>query len=79
MNIVLRGSGDVSFEDIICDACTTELVGSGDVRMDHLDAKKSTAVLVGSGDITLRGDVTRLNSYTRGSGDIHTQKLKIGK
>ena len=71
MNIVLRGSGDVSFEDIICDACTTELVGSGDVRIDHLDAKKSTAVLVGSGDINItEANVIDTDLSVRGSGDI---------
>ena len=71
MNIVLRGSGDVSFDDIICDACTTELVGSGDIRINHLDAKTSTAVLVGSGDIRIEeANVQETDLSLRGSGDI---------
>ena len=71
MNIVLRGSGDVRFEDIICDACTTELVGSGDISINHLDAKKSTAVLVGSGDIRIiEANVEETDLSLRGSGDI---------
>jgi len=71
MNIVLRGSGDVSFEDIICDACTTELVGSGDININHLDARTSTAVLVGSGDIKINeANVLETDLSLRGSGDI---------
>ena len=71
MNIVLRGSGDVEFEDIICDACTTELVGSGDIDINHLDARTSTAVLVGSGDIKIsEANVLETDLSLRGSGDI---------
>ena len=71
MNIVLRGSGDVEFEDIICDACTTELVGSGDININHLDARTSTAVLVGSGDIKIsEANVLETDLSLRGSGDI---------
>jgi hypothetical protein len=71
MEIVLRGSGDVSFEDIICDACTTELVGSGDININHLDARTSTAVLVGSGDIEIsEANVLETDLSLRGSGDI---------
>ena len=71
MNIVLRGSGDVGFKDIICDACTTELVGSGDINIDHLDARTSTAVLVGSGDIKIsEANVVETDLSLRGSGDI---------
>ena len=71
MNIVLRGSGDVSFKDIICDVCTTELVGSGDIRIDYLNAKTSTAVLVGSGDIRItEANVQETDLSLKGSGDI---------
>lgn len=71
MNIVLRGSGDVGFENIICDACTTELVGSGDININHLDARTSTAVLVGSGDISIsEANVSETDLSLRGSGDI---------
>ena len=71
MNIILRGSGDVRFEDILCDACTTELVGSGDININHLDAKTSTAVLVGSGDIKIsEANVMETDLSLRGSGDI---------
>ena len=71
LSIVLRGSGDVGFKDIICDDCTTELVGSGDVNIDHLDARTSAAVLVGSGDIRIsEANVLETDLSLRGSGDI---------
>ena len=71
MEIILRGSGNVDFDDIICDACTTELVGSGDVNINLLDARTSTAVLIGSGDITINeANVLETDLSLRGSGDI---------
>ena len=71
MEIVLRGSGDVDFDEILCDACTTELVGSGDININLLDARKSSAVLVGSGDITINeANVDETDLSLRGSGDI---------
>lgn len=71
MEIMLRGSGDIGFSDIICDVCTTELVGSGDVNIEHLDARKTTAVLVGSGDIKIsEANVQETDLSLRGSGDI---------
>lgn len=71
MDIVLRGSGDIAFNDIICDGCTTELVGSGDITIEHLDVRTSTAVLIGSGDIAINeANVVETDLSLRGSGDI---------
>lgn len=71
MTIVLRGSGDIDFKDIICDHCTTELVGSGDIEIGRLDSHTSTVSLIGSGDIKLKQWNVRETEVTlRGSGDI---------
>ena len=71
MNITLRGSGDIEFESIICDDCTTELVGSGDIDVSHLDGRTSTVVLIGSGDIRIsEANVVETDLSLRGSGDI---------
>lgn len=71
MNIMLRGSGNIEFESIICDDCTTELVGSGDIDINHLDGRTSTAVLIGSGDININeANVRETDLSLRGSGDI---------
>lgn len=71
MEAVLRGSGDMKINDLICDACHVELVGSGDIDIDRLETKESDVSLVGSGDINIdqyRVLSTRLG--LRGSGDI---------
>lgn len=69
--IVLRGSGDVHFRDIICDRCLTDLIGSGDVDIDQLEAQSSSATLVGSGDIDIRQQRVRDTDISlKGSGDI---------
>lgn len=56
-----------------------ELKGSGDIKMRLEGCGIVHSRLMGSGDITLSGDVDVLNSYTRGSGDMHTKGLEIRK
>lgn len=71
MDIVLRGSGDIDLGNIICDACTAELVGSGDININRLETRKSTAVLVGAGDINIiQANVVETDLSLKGSGDI---------
>ncbi len=71
LSIVLRGSGDIDFEDIICDDCTTELIGSGDIDIKRLDTQNSTISLIGSGDISVKQWNTRATDVMlKGSGDI---------
>lgn len=70
---VLRGSGDIDVEDIICDECEVELVGSGDFDMKRLDAKEVAVSLIGSGDIEMNlWNVTSTSLALKGSGDIET-------
>ncbi len=117
LDLSVRGSGDISFQNIICDRIKTSVVGSGDIDIKYVDAKLSDIELVGSGDvkirqskvsqtkielkgsgdvkvycdncgtidcrlvgsgdITLSGSIRKLNQTSRGSGDIHTDQLKI--
>jgi len=119
LDVVLKGSGDIEFSDVICDKLKTsvvgsgdleigkvvalqsdiELVGSGDVKVKQQQVKQTQVELkgsgdiklnlqkcgivncrlLGSGDITLQGDVLKLNSTRRGSGDINTNGLTIKK
>jgi hypothetical protein len=71
MQISLRGSGDMTFENIICDDCVTELVGSGDITVKRLEAFTSEISLVGSGDMEVKQwNVDETDISLRGSGDI---------
>lgn len=71
MEIVLRGSGDMSIKDLICDACRVELVGSGDIDISRLETKESDVTLIGSGDIAIdQWRVLSTHLSLKGSGDI---------
>ena len=74
LDISLNGSGDVEFDDVICDDIDVSLVGSGDVEVKQVQTLRSRVNLVGSGDVSMRfvnsGDV---EAKLLGSGDI---KLK---
>lgn len=70
---VLRGSGDIDVEDVICDECEVELVGSGDFDINRLEAKDVSVSLIGSGDIEVNlWNVTSTSIALKGSGDIET-------
>jgi hypothetical protein len=47
------------------------------VKVNCKDCGTVDCRLVGSGDITLSGTIQKLNQTSRGSGDIHTDQLKI--
>ncbi len=71
LGITLRGSGDITFNDIICDNIRTELVGSGDIRLKKVDALNSEVILVGSGDMNIsQKNVRKTGIELKGSGDI---------
>ena len=71
MSVVLRGSGDMTFNDILCDHCTTELTGSGDIDIQRLEAITSSVTLIGSGDVDVfQNNVQETDIMLRGSGDI---------
>ena len=70
LEISLQGSGDISFDDVICDQVEVSLVGSGDVDVKNVKAQRSYINLVGSG-------VKKYKSNVRGSGDINAGGLMI--
>ena len=71
MDIVLRGSGDIDIDSLICDRCQVELVGSGDIDVNRLEAQRVSASLIGSGDIDLKlKKVQNTKLSLKGSGDI---------
>ena len=71
LDITLRGSGDINFEDIICDRVKVSLVGSGDVAVDNVETQQAQLELIGSGDIKMNfTNSGKVNSRLMGSGDI---------
>ena len=79
VNVSLVGSGDVEVKHVKALRSLVDLVGSGDIKMRFDDSGEVESRLTGSGDITLSGAVKHYNSYVRGSGDMHTEKLDIGE
>ena len=80
LDLGLRGSGDIDFDDIVCDAINVTLVGSGDVEIDRVESITSNVQLQGSGDVKIKQNnvrVTSLNLY--GSGDIEVVCSKCDK
>ena len=66
--VAVAGSGDVKAYDFIADAVEAKVSGSADIKVT---AKKAiTARVSGSGDITYKGNPTKVDTKTAGSGDI---------
>lgn len=71
MNIMVKGSGDVSFSDIICNSLEASVYGSGDVELKNVKAARTSFVVKGSGDISAKFDgCGTVESFIYGSGDI---------
>ena len=71
LEVVLRGSGDIDFDDIICDNLDASLMGSGDIEIDKLESITSKLQLKGSGDVTVKqNNVRKTDLELYGSGDI---------
>ena len=77
--VELVGSGDIEISQQRVKKTNVELKGSGDIKMSLRDCGTIDCRVTGSGDITLRGDVRKVNQYSRGSGDVNTAGLTIRK
>lgn len=74
LTLTLKGSGDIDFEDIICDKFEVNLAGSGDVDINKVETLTSNLQLRGSGDIKVSQQKVRhteLNVVGSGDIDIH--------
>jgi hypothetical protein len=64
----ISGSGKVLAADLQADRCVVRIAGSGDVEINvknELDANIS-----GSGSVTYKGDPSKVNSHSSGSGNV---------
>ena len=79
VNVSLVGSGDVELKNVKMLRSYVDLVGSGDVKVRFSESGSVESSLTGSGDITLSGTVRNFTSNVRGSGDMHTDGLRISE
>ena len=71
LTIELRGSGDIRFNNVICDKVCVSLIGSGDVSLDRVQTQWGQLDVIGSGDIEAFFDQSgEVNAQVKGSGDI---------
>jgi hypothetical protein len=71
LTIELRGSGDIRFNNVICDKVSVSLIGSGDVSLDRVQTQWGQLDVIGSGDIEAFFDQSgEVNAQVKGSGDI---------
>ena len=79
VHVSLIGSGDIEVRKVTAQQSWLDLVGSGDIKMTFDNSGRVESRLMGSGDIKLRGSVKENRTHVRGSGEIDTNELKIGK
>ena len=71
LDVKLNGSGDIDFDDVICDAVNVEVLGSGDVNVKKIETQVANVSLVGSGDVKMAFQRSgKVNASLVGSGDI---------
>jgi hypothetical protein len=79
LDIWLKGSGDITFNDVICDRANIQQVGSGDVKVRQLTAQQTDVELVGSGDMEVtQRQVAQTRIELKGSGDIKMKCRQCG-
>lgn len=77
--VTLNGSGDMTFNDIICDKFKGELLGSGDMNFKKIVSRNTDFNVTGSGDMKAKTfDVTKTTISLVGSGDIDIYFNKCG-
>ena len=79
LDIWLKGSGDITFYEVICDRADIQLVGSGDVKVKQLTAQQTAVEVVGSGDVEVaQRQVEQTSIELKGSGDIKMSCTQCG-
>ena len=67
-DVQISGSGDIEAYDLIADTVDASISGSADIKVTA--NKMLKARVSGSGDNHYRGDATKLDTKSSGSGDI---------
>lgn len=71
LEIGVYGSGDMNFDNVICDKMTTTLRGTGNITVGRLECASSSIDLAGTGDITVNHRYVEATDVNlRGTGDV---------
>lgn len=74
LNLTLYGSGDISFQDVVCDQLNSNITGSGDINLTKVICSSSRFSCVGSGNIKAGVyQANDVNILLQGSGDIELE------
>jgi hypothetical protein len=72
----LRGSGDVSADDVKASIFEGTIHGSGNMKIGNLDADTVAVSIAGSGNFNARGRAGKIGVVIEGSGDVHVEDLQ---
>ena len=74
--VLVRGSGDVSADDIKASIFEATIQGSGNVRITRLEADTVAVSIAGSGDFDARGRAGKIGVVIEGSGNVRAENLE---
>lgn len=71
LQLALRGSGDITFESLVCDYVKAEVLGSGEIELKRAETQWAYLSLVGSGEVEAAlKNTRRADILLKGSGDM---------
>ena len=71
LDVVLKGTGDVEFDHVICDNINVSLVGTGEIDVKKVRTLQALVELTGAGDVEVNFDEAGfVDSRLLGTGDI---------
>jgi len=78
MDVLLSGSGDITFKDLTTGKFSPDLNGSGNINANKLAATTIDASVKGSGDVSLAGKADSQTISFSGSGNYNAGELQTG-
>jgi len=73
--VQIKGSGDVSIDQLKAEQFAVNISGSGDLDIGLLEARELSASISGSGDVHIAGRAEQQNWSLSGSGDVSAASL----
>jgi hypothetical protein len=71
LKLSIAGSGEISLDDVICNALKADIAGSGDVKLDNVATATANFSIAGSGDIKAHfSQCENVKTDIAGSGDV---------